>query len=1140
MWEISLTNKKLENLAYRLKDLNSLRNLFSELNFDFADKPVDKDNWSENQKKIVTESRIIASKNDYQIYYIQTDVDSLKELKEIASKIIKSNHGFCMICSHHPNGFKWIFSNLSKEFSKSFTESRHVPLDISPDAGVPKNFVEFLDSIKVTTESTASSILHQMSEAFDSFAVQIHNELTVNVFEALRILSEGIILDKSNKMTLDEQTLEQIREPVFILLYRIIFILYAEDRNIFPIDNKTYYDEFSIKWLKKHRILNTSKAEEYSVLDRLSKFFRLIELGSEDLGYDPEQFFMKSYYGRLFDRKIHSKLDQWKIKDKYLLDAISLLTRTRDKNENYFFLDYSALETRHLGSVYEHLLEYHLTIKDRKIADLPDAKDRKTSGSYYTPQHIVDYIVENTVGPLIDDIIKKNSKDEQIDKILELNILDPAMGSGHFLIGVTNYMARRICEIEYDKEYLESAFIERKRDVVRRCVYGVDLNPLAVNLAQVSLWLETLSSEKPLSFLSAHLKSGNSLIGSSIDVILDKQTTLMESSKGRRQFKKTVKDFIILEQLEDDTASAVKAKTEKYDEILSKGTIYYDLKFLLNAKVAKDFGVDVPPIGDYVAKIGENSLDFYADERWQQVKKVSQEHSFFHWDLEFPDIFYGEDGKRKKNVGFDAVVGNPPYVRQERLGDFKEYLSKNYKGYAGTADLYVYFLEKGLNNLKNEGFFGVIVSNKWSKASYGENIRTLLKNYKILQFIDFGDLPIFKDATTYPCILIIKKTNPNQNSIYVSKPRSLEKRNFQKMLRQNNFHVLQNTLTNDSWAFQNNSHKKINDKINKIGIPLEQYCSEKINRGLLTGLDKVFVIDEQKKNELENKAKESRKFIKPYLVGKQIKRYYYNWENTFILLIKKGEKIERFPSILNYLKPFKKELEERWDKGDWFSLRTCSFYEDFMKPKIIIAHFAKRPQFTYDDKNFYVNAKGYILPTDDKYLLGILNSSTIDFFSRSICPFIRGEFYEYNKQFVNQFPIPQTSEENKRKIIKNVEKILENNEQIIAKKNAVKNVICADFSIEQIPSKLKNPDSLAPLDFLKIIKKLSKPGITEKKLEELCSYFSNYKSELSKIENEIIELDSEIDEIVFSIFNLSKNEITIIMKELSKDRSDSS
>ncbi len=269
------------------------------------------------------------------------------------------------------------------------------------------------------------------------------------------------------------------------------------------------------------------------------------------------------------------------------------------------------------------------------------------------------------------------------------------------------------------------------------------------------------------------------------------------------------------------------------------------------------------------------------------------------------------------------------------------------------------------------------------------------------------------------------------------------------------------------------------------------------------------------------------------MIGKQIKRYFYDWDDTYILLVKKGEKIERFPSIQNYLKQFKEKLEVRWDKGDWFSLRTCSFYDDFTKPKIIFAHFAKRPQFTYDDKNYHINAKGYILPSNDKYLLGILNSSVISFFARSICPFVRGEYYEFNKQFVNQFPIPQTSEENKSKIIHNVEKILEKNEQKLSKDKAVQNVICADFSIKQIPSKLKNLDNLTSVDFLKVIKKLSKSGTTDKKLEKLVSYFSNHQSEISNIKNEILELDSEIDEIVFSIFNLSENEITTILKEIS-------
>ena len=711
-----------------------------------------------------------------------------------------------MICSHNPEGFKWIFSSLSKEFSKSFSETRHVPIDIKPDIGIPRNFVDFLSGIRTATSESesASSILNKMSEAFDAFAVQLHNELTINVFEALKILSEGIILDKSNGMALDEQTLEDIREPVFILLYRLIFILYAEDRSIFPIDNGTYYEEFSIKWLKKHRLLNPSKTKEYSVLDRLSKLFKLVELGSDDLGYDPDIFSMKSYYGRLFDRKIHADLDQWKIKNSYLLDAIGLLTRTRDKKGNSFFLDYSALETRHLGSVYEHLLEYHLTIKNKKISDLPDAKDRKSSGSYYTPQNIVDHVVENTVGPLIDDIIKNIPQEEQIDRILELNILDPAMGSGHFLIGVTNYIAKRICDIEYGEEATESMFIERKRDVVRRCIYGVDLNPLAVDLAQVSLWLETLSSERPLSFLSAHLKSGNSLIGSSLDQILNKQTTLMESTKGRAQFKKTIKDFIMLEQLEDDNASAVKTKTAKYQSIQSRGTVYHDLKFILDAHVAKDFGVDVPPMGDYIAKIGENSLDFYAEgSAWPEIKRVSDEHSFFHWDLEFADIFHDADGRRKKNPGFDAIVSNPPWdIVEPNIDDF--FSSYN----IDDGKKFSLLTKPQKNSTMKKLLKDSKIKNKWKK--YLERTDTLQKFFK--------SSGMYNSQTP--------KTTMKKNKIKMNLYKFFTERYFQ-ILKKHGIvgAVLPSGLYSDlgtnglrTFIFENNKIISLNGFLNKKGI----------------------------------------------------------------------------------------------------------------------------------------------------------------------------------------------------------------------------------------------------------------------------------------------------------------------------------
>ena len=945
-----------------------------------------------------------------------------------------------------------------------------------PPKGMKLLDAEIIEFISIfSKDSIESRFIDKMKYETIIEEVKITDDF-YKLYHQTRLLLIRAFQDKTNVKDVDAIKFAQT------YLNRLIFLFFAEDNGL--IKEKIFSEGIL-------SILNSGVLKEKTtkISDFIQTIFAWMDSGSNEidnkLGFNGELFkepidrnaFFYDFKGKKFFEEITKKVkihDRVKLNREYQKSIDRYDGKVSQIIINLLIMD--SYNFKDQGSDYPEDQdsddsEDHITINilghifEQSIGDLEELQKkekakRKKEGVYYTPEYVTQYICKNTIIPYLSKtgatephqlvLEYKDNIQELEKKFNEIKILDPACGSGAFLINSVDVLLSIHDEIQNFKQEKGSYLLSKKgkkesgvaklltfdkeaekenaRGIVQNNIYGVDVNPESVEITKLSLFLKIATKNKRLIGLAERIKVGNSIIS--------------DSSVAERPF---------------------------------------------------------------------------------------------HWESQFAEILDPKYGEK-----FDIVIGNPPYVRQERLGDFKEYLSKNYKGYAGTADLYVYFLEKGLNNLKNEGFFGVIVSNKWSKASYGENIRTLLKNYKILQFIDFGDLPIFKDATTYPCILIIKKTNPNQNSIYVSKPRSLEKRNFQKMLRQNNFHVLQNTLTNDSWAFQNNSHKKINDKINKIGIPLEQYCSEKINRGLLTGLDKVFVIDEQKKNELENKAKESRKFIKPYLVGKQIKRYYYNWENTFILLIKKGEKIERFPSILNYLKPFKKELEERWDKGDWFSLRTCSFYEDFMKPKIIIAHFAKRPQFTYDDKNFYVNAKGYILPTDDKYLLGILNSSTIAFFSRSICPFVRGEFYEYNKQFVNQFPIPQTSEENKRKIIKNVEKILENNEQIIAKKNAVKNVICADFSIEQIPSKLKNPDSLAPLDFLKIIKKLSKPGTTEKKLEELCSYFSNYKSELSKIENEIIELDSEIDEIVFSIFNLSKNEITIIMKELSKDRSDSS
>ena len=657
-----MTAKKLRQLANRICDLNTLRLVFTELNYDYEDVGISKDGWTSEQKADCTDARIIAKKNEYKIAYVRTNSSKLSHWKGIATAIIKQHHGMCIVCSHTPGKFKWVFSSLSAEFTPKFTETRHVPIDLRPGNPAPDTFIHFLDLLHVKQDSTPVTIAQQVSKAFDSFAVTIHDELTVNVFEALKTLSKGLINDTTNNLILNDATLEKIRVPVFIMLYRIIFILYVEDRSIFP-STSYYYENLSLKWLKENWILKKpGNLEPYQVHTRLRQLFKLIEIGSEDAGYDPKDLFMRPYYGRLFDRKLYTKLEKWNIPNESLLATIELLTTTKDDHQNSFFLDYAALETRHLGAIYEHLLEYHLTVADGKIADLPNGIDRKLTGSYYTPPGLVNYVIQKTVGPLIDNIISDTpDPSDQIDKILELNILDPAMGSGHFLIGVINYMAQRICDIESPSIPIDDKLIDRKRDVARRCIYGVDINPLAVDLAQVSIWLETISTDKPLSFLSAHLKSGNSLIGASLSTVLDKQTRLQENLGDRIEFKKSIRNFLTLESLDDDTADAVRTKVYKYNNLLSEGTVYYNLKFLLDVQSAKLFGVSVPAIHNY-SLVGENTLDYHFEgSALQSIKSLSSKHLFFHYELEFPDVFYNNNGELKPNPGFDAVIGNPPW-----------------------------------------------------------------------------------------------------------------------------------------------------------------------------------------------------------------------------------------------------------------------------------------------------------------------------------------------------------------------------------------------------------------------------------------------------------------------------------------------
>ena len=728
---------RISELVNRLGGIDSLRDLFCALNFDFEDLPVVQDRWSDDEIDACKIARVVANKNGYKIVYVQLNTNKLAVWKSIANKIIKNHRGLCIVCSHYPNKFKWVISVRSVHFSRSFSESRHVPIEIRPNASVSYTFIRFLTRLETSTNTTAADFSSQALEAYNSLGTEIQDKLIENVFESLKTLSEGIVTNQKNCLELTDSVLHDIRESVFILIYRIMFVLYAEDRAIFQLED-TYYEQYSMQWIKDEVIIKGRRLAEYDIDSRLKNLFRLIEKGSENVGHKSNEFYMRSYYGRLFDYNEHLQLEKFVIKNKNLLDAIRLLCRTKDQKGNWFFLDYAGLETRHLGEIYEHLMERYLHVKNNKIVEQSSSNERKASGSYYTPPEIVNYILKSSINPLVEKIIKEYPKPaDQIDRILELNILDPAMGSGHFLVGAVNYLAKTIAMIEHGDHVTDEVLVERKRDVARRCVYGVDLNPLAVDIAQVSLWLETLSSDKPLSFLDAHIKHGNSLFGSMLDNLFETQTTLSESVNAQTKFKETIRSFIMLEMLDDDTPQAVLTKTLKYKEIYSKGTMYYNLKFLFDAKTARYLDPALPAIRRFFDKIADLKCNIEDEYGNALPREYSKKHAFFHWDLEFPEIFYSADGAQKSNPGFDAVIGNPPYFNLPKNAILKSHPA--YKNISkGIANIASYFIKRGSELTRDHGYLAYIIPKSFLTVESWKPIRNFVLRHKLANVHDVG------------------------------------------------------------------------------------------------------------------------------------------------------------------------------------------------------------------------------------------------------------------------------------------------------------------------------------------------------------------------------------------------------------------
>jgi len=603
---------------------------------------------------------------------------------------------------------------------------------------------------------------------------------------------------------------------------------------------------------------------------------------------------------------------------------------------------FAAMPVEILGNTYEQFLGKVIRLTDghrAKIEEKPEV--RKAGGVYYTPQYIVDYIVKHTVGELL------SKKEMSPDDAAQIKILDPACGSGSFLLGAYQYL------LDWHLEWYRSHNVTKKG---KNAVLSPDGRLVTTEKKRILL---------------------NNIFGVDIDA----------------QAVEVTKLSLLLKCLEGETNASIKEEMTLFHERV------------------------LPTLDDNI-KCGNSLIgpDYFAGKLLPDDAELSRVNPF-DWERDFNAIFTRSDSDGGK--GFDCVIGNPPYVRQEMLTEFKTYFETNFKVYHGVADLYTYFIEKGYNLLHPGGKFGIIVANKWMRANYGEPLRRWFKNVSIDEIIDFGDLPVFQGATTYPCILRFAK-NESTGSFKAVEIDSLDfipdgVKGLNEFVKGKKFDVTIDNLSDEGWNLCDDRVSKLLEKIKQAGVPLSEFVDNQIFYGIKTGLNEAFVIDTETKNRLIKEDKKSAEIIKPFLAGRDIKRYAEPISDKWLIFTRRGININKYPAIKTYLSQFKKQLEPGTGRKpgsyQWYEIQdTVAYYEEFENPKIICPAIVQNASYQFDPSGYYSNDKTTIIASNDLYILGILNSKVADLFIHSIASTKQGGYFEYKPMYISKTPIPKKSD----------------------------------------------------------------------------------------------------------------------------------
>jgi very-short-patch-repair endonuclease len=620
-----------------------------------------------------------------------------------------------------------------------------------------------------------------------------------------------------------------------------------------------------------------------------------------------------------------------------------------------------------------------------------------------------------------------------------------------------------------DTQRLQRALFREKNILIENCLFGVDINPNSVNICRLRLWVELLkhayyreapSPQTPLPHageglshpspagggrtevggesyqhlevlpnIDINIKQGNSLV-SRFELDADLSSVFSGSEHSVDDYKQAVRNY---KHTRDRTE---KRRLQQYIKDIKEE---YSTKLInnrpINKKLSKARGTlemmhNADLFGDTKFTKKETKQQEKQVKSLEETKAEEESGVFynqaFEWRFEFPEVL-DEDGVF---TGFDAVIGNPPYISHDSIDEeIREYLKQEYEVFEPYSDIYCYFIEKGISIISKGRNLSFITSNSFLRSDYGKPLREyIIRKTNIRELLNFDNTQIFGDATVISCILSLRNDRKQKISAKIVNEEFSKEEEFEGYVNRNSYHYSQNEFDATTWSLSRPEILRIINKINSH--PTLEDLNTKIRLGLATGANYAYILDQNKADELINVDNENQEIIKPIIRGRDIKKYCYVFEDRYILLTKNGINVEEnYPSVYSYLNSFDAKFKKRGAQGQhWTNLRACSFFDDFKKEKICWIELSDEPRFTLSKEEIYLlNSAYFMLPPDEissEYLLGILNSKINHFFLSNLANTSGVGTLRMINAYVKQIPIPIKKQKLATKIESLVHQIL--------------------------------------------------------------------------------------------------------------------